>query len=506
MKTSIGLNNEKGFALITVVLASIIMVIIAGAAHFRALIEGRQIAREITKLSAHYAAEAGIQSAMTQIGSNSYTGFINENDFTLNSFQNSAGTLTIGSVAVDISYPSQADWVTVQSEATVDGQKVKLEGRIFLDSNLSKYMMYSPASTHGYGANLTIGYADTSAGASALGVPANELDRNLMYYTGNLSFSGTNVTVYGDIHVQGSVNGNNYTGAVYGDSYIGSFATNGSGAVTNTGYSSSTNLTLSDGFSDDLDRNGSGSVTSADAPDIHDLTADGAGDARAIETLIPIDTSFYQAHNDVPAYYGASAQNRYLKFDLSADGNSTKIVEYTNGNFTATTGTTYTLPSSAIVCIKGSAYVKGEIKGRVSVVATDDIMFVSNVKYSGAQNYVNQNQAAAFLAQDKIYFLPSSLEVSGILFAEKSATGTNAVTAAYKLGSDGIALVADSGAKTNGHFRHYGNIIMEEGTISTAQYTNDRAFYYDSQMKYYRPPGLPVIPSLRMIRENAPSA
>jgi len=498
------LRNEKGFALITVALASIMMLTISGAAAFRAYVENAQIQREFTKLSAHYAAEGGIQSAMVQIGTNAFTGFINETDFSLGTFQNAAGTLTIGSVTVDISYPSQADWVIVQSEATVNGQKVRLEGRIFLDSNLSKYMMYSTATTHGYGANLTIGFADTSAGSSAVGVPASELDRNLMYYTGNLQFSGSNINVYGDIHVQGSVNGGGYNGKVYGDSYIGAFATDAFG-VTSTGYTFSTNMTLTDGFSDDLDRNASGTITAADAPDIHDLTVTGGGDARKFETLLPIDTSFYQTHNNVPTFYGASPQNRFLKFDIVSGATGTKVTEYTNANFTTATGTSYMLPSSAIVCVNGSAYVQGDIKGRVSVVATNDIMFAGNVKYNGGLNYVNENQAAAFLAKDKIFFLPTSLEVSGILFAEKSATGTNAVTAAYKLASDGVSLIDDAGAKSSGHFRHYGNIIMEAGSISTAQYTSDRAFLYDSQMKYYRPPGLPVVPSLRMVRENAPT-
>ncbi len=505
MKPLMQLRNEKGFALISMCLVSIIMLAISATASFRSYVEGVQVQREFTKLSGQYAAEGGIQKAMQQIGNNAYTGFIDSAAISLGSFSNAAGSLTIGSVTVDISYPSQADWVIVQSEATVSGQKVKLEGRIFLDSNLSKYMMYSPATTHGYGANLTIGYADTSTGASSVGVPANDLDRNLMYYTGSLAWNGSGITVYGDIHVQGSVNGNNNNGKLYGDAYVGSYTSDSSG-VTEDGFSSSTNMTIGDGFSDDLDRNSSGSVTSADAPDIHDLTSDGASDSRKTETLTAIDTSFYQAHNNVSAYYGASATNRFLKLEVAANGTSTKIVEYTNANFTTTTGTTYNLPDNAIVCVNGSAYIKGEIKGRVSIVATNDIMFAGNVKYSASSNYVTESQAAAFLAQDKIYFLPSSLEVSGIIFAEKSATGSNAVTAAYKLGSDGSSLVDDNGAKTNGHFRHYGNIIMEEGTISTSQYVNDRAFYYDSQMKYYRPPGLPVIPSLRMVRENAPSA
>ena len=507
MKLFVNLKNEKGFALITIIFASIIMIIISGSVHIRAIMEGAQIEREITRISAQYAAEAGLQRAMKQIGSNAYTGYINENDiaFTL---QNT-NSIDIGTLNVDISYPSQADWVVVQSESTVNGKKTKLEGRVFLQSNLSKYMMYSPAVTHGYGPNLVIGFADTSASASAVGVPANELDRNLMYYTGNLSFNGANINVHGDIHVQGAVDGNNYTSAVYGDAYIGTFATNAQGAVTNDGLSENNNLTLNDGFSDDLDRDGNGVINSADAKDIHGLVDPAlyiGGDSRPEETLTPINTAFYQANNNVPTYYGATAQNRYLKFEPAANGTSTRIVEYTNGNFTTATGTTYTLPNNAIVCVKGSAYIKGEIKGRVSVVATNDIMFAGNVKYAGGQNYGNENQNAAFLAQDKIFFLPSNLEVSGILYAEKSATGTNAISAAYKLASNGVDLIDDSGAKTNGHFAHYGNIIMEDGTISTAQYVNDRAFYYDPQMKYYRPPGLPVVPSLRMMRETTPSA
>src|SRR3989338_5406556 len=203
------IKNEKGMALIVVYLATLLISTLAGTAYFRTYLETRQIQREIAQLQGYYAAEAGIQSAMVQIGNNAYTGFINENDFTLNSFQSADGSLAIGTVSVDISYPSKADWVVIYSEATVDGKKIRLEGRIFLDSNLSKYMMYSPAATHGLGGNLQIGFADTSGGSSGEGVPGYEGDRNLMYYTGNLGLYGNNISIYGDLHIQGVLDGNN---------------------------------------------------------------------------------------------------------------------------------------------------------------------------------------------------------------------------------------------------------------------------------------------------------
>ena len=61
--------------------------------------------------------------------------------------------------------------------------------------------------------------------------------------------------------------------------------------------------------------------------------------------------------------------------------------------------------------------------------------------------------------------------------------------------------IYDAGAsKLNGHFRQYGNIVMN-GTANTSVYQFDRAFMYDPNVKYYRPPGLPVQPVLRLVRE-----
>lgn len=495
------LKNEKGIILISVYAISLLILILSGATFTRSFIEANQVDHEVRRLQSFAAAEAGIQNALAQIGQNAYTGFINTASINSTSMSNYNATTTAGNFSATISYPNQADWATVRATGTAtNGTNVVLEGQVFLDSNLSKYMMYSTASTHGYGANLQIGYASTAQGASSQGVPSNPYDRNLLYYTGNLSFSGSNVNVYGDIHVQSSVSGNNYTGSLRGDSYIGSFATNSSG-VTNTGITSGGNITFNDGFSDDLDRNGDGIINSTDAPDIHGLNSTGTGDAKKTETLTPINLSFYQTNNNTPSFAGASPQTRYLKLEVASNGTSTRVVEYTNGNFTTATGSTYTLPTSAIVYVNGNVYVQGNVKGRVSIVSSNNIMFTNNVRYGTSQSYVDPSQAVAFLAQKQAYFLPSSLEVSGIIYAQNSTSASAAVTAAYKLGSDGTTLVADGGAKTNGHFRHFGNIILGANSISTAQYVNDRVFTYDPLMKYYRPPGLPVIPSLRVVRE-----
>ena len=477
-------NNEKGFALISTFLVLLVVMSLSGAAWSRAFVEMRQVERETVRLRSYAAAEAGIQNAMAQIGLNAYTGFINTNTITVANFQSVSG-ISVGNYSVTIQYPEQADWVIVKSTATVSGETRVLEGRVFLDSNLSKYLVYANVPDFGSGTNAQYGEADnTDNDGNGLpdypeGTPANEDERAALYFTGEWTLSGTNVQLYGDAHAQSQINGNN-TSKVHGDSYVGSFVQTQSG-VTNSGVSGG--LPVADGFADDVDRNNDQVVDSSDHPDKHDLTATGDGDAHATETVTPIDHNFYQSHNNIPGFGSGATKDRTLKFEAINNGTATQVVEYKNTNFT-TQVATYTLPASAIIYVKGDIYAKGEIGGRVSIVSSDDIFLEDNLSYAAAQNKADSTHSAALMAKDKLYFKDGDLAVSGILYAENSAGGT--------------AFDASQGSAKK-KLRLYGNRVMN-GNTNLSLYP-DRVYAYDSQLKLYRPPGIPVVPDLRLVRE-----
>ncbi|MCM8776288.1 MAG: hypothetical protein NC930_08090, partial [Candidatus Omnitrophica bacterium] len=217
---------------------------------------------------------------------------------------------------------------------------------------------------------------------------------------------------------------------------------------------------------------------------------DGEGDAHATETLIPIDHNFYSAHNNTPSYSGTSAKDRYLEFVATNGGTQTQVKEYTNATFT-TLVTTQTLPTSAIVYVKGRIYCKGEIGGRVSVVSSDDIVFDGNISYASGQTHADAGHSTAFLAKDKLFFRPDSVSASGILYAENSSRSSAAFDAGYNLNWQ-----SDS-SKTQ--LRLYGNRVMN-GSTNMSIYS-DRVYGYDKNLKYFRPPGLPVRPAVKTVRE-----
>ncbi|MBI3999925.1 MAG: hypothetical protein HY351_04850, partial [Candidatus Omnitrophica bacterium] len=245
--------------------------------------------------------------------------------------------------------------------------------------------------------------------------------------------------------------------------------------------------------------------------DYHDLTPNGGGDSHKYEVVNPLNLSFYasQARSvsgingiDVVRYGGNT--NRYLKFETAPSGNVTRIIEYRNAGYQgAPIGTRDLQSKNGLIYINGNVFVQGEIKGKVTVVSSQNVYYTGNVKYAGNQSYVNPNDSVAFLARNKQFFLPTSLEVSGILYAEKSSSGNLALNAAYQSGTsaNGHQPIYDAGAsKLLGHFRHYGNIVMN-GVANTSVYQYDRAYVYDPNLKYYRPPGLPVEPDIRLVRE-----
>ncbi len=488
------LQNQKGMALISVYLASAMIATITAAAYSKSLYEMKTVERELARLRTFSAAEAGIQNAMAQIGVNAYTGFINTSSISVPTFQ-AANGINVGSYSVVLNYPNQADWIIVQSTATVDGDTRTLEARIFLDSNLSKYLVFADTADFGSGTNAQYGEPDTT---DVLGdgnpdypelVSANEADRASLYFTGSWTISGSDVELYGDANAQSQINGNN-SSQIHGDTYSGAFTLTGGGTVTNSGVTGG--LPVGDGFADDLDRNNSGSVTGADYPDYHDLTASGGSDSHKTETIPQIDSTFYKNNNSISTYGGTTAQNRVLKFVSVGDGTSTQVQEYTNATYT-TLVATYNLPSSAIVYVNGNITAKGEIGGRVSVVSSNSINFDGNLTYSSGQSKADPTHSAAFMAKDRLYFRSTNLTVSGILKADNSSNSSAAFDGNYN-----TAGAHSPGTKQN--LTLYGNRIMK-GSTNLSVYP-DRTYAYDSNLKYFRPPGIPVVPALRTVREK----
>lgn len=478
------LKDEKGIALLSVFMFAILIVSASAAAYAKALFEHRVVVRELARVRSFAAAEAGLQSGMAQISQNAYTGFINTTAINVANFQSASG-VGVGSYQVTLNYPNQADWVIIQSTGTADGDTRRVEGRIFLDSNLSKYLVYADTTTFSSGDNAQYGVPDyTDANNDGVAdypqlVAENENDRASLYFTNNWDATGSNVELFGDVNAEGSITGNSTTD-VNGDTYAGN-CTPGNGGNGQCGISG--NIKVGDGFSDDADRNGDGIYDAKDYLDQHALTAAGDDDAHAKETLVQIDHNFYANNNNISAF-SSTIKNRYIVLQTLNNGTQTRVVEYSSANYTSQVAS-YTLPANAIVYVRGDMYVKGDIGGRVSFVASDDIFFTGNVKYYNNKNYVDPNHSTAFLAKDKLYFQTSNQSVSGILYAENSS-------------NDSVAFDASTGAAKN-TLNLYGNRILNGGS-NLSTYPN-RVYAYDKGLRYYRPPGIPVVASLRVVRE-----
>ncbi|HRK62005.1 MAG TPA: hypothetical protein PLY88_05590 [Candidatus Omnitrophota bacterium] len=500
MKWLNSINSQKGAALISTYIIGLISLTYSIASYSSALYQAKHLERDVQKVGSYAAAEAGIQKAMQQIAQGAYTGTIDTTAIAATTYQSTAG-VNVGTYSVSVAY-NNADWVIVTATGTSGGSTTVLEGSVFLESPLSKYSVYMTDNTTA-GNNLVFGASD---GVNPRGVPENYVKRSKYYFQNDFTFGGSNINIYGDLNVQGGVAGHSsYTSQVYGDTYVGDYAENSSGAVTNTGITNYNRVNISDGFSDDEDRNSNGSVTSTDAPDVHDLNSTGANDANKIETLPAVTTSWYSANNSVGAFN--TAGNRFLILEDNGSGTATVVknvtaTQYkayvTTGTFSGTPTSTHTLPNKAVVYNNGSMYVTGSVTGRVSFVASNDIyMDGGGVSYYGGANYASSANSAAFIASDQIFLRGNSMNLSGILYARNTGNHTVGIEASYAPDSSNYTNSVSDTSKS--YLRFYGNTVMD-GTANTSVYA-DRAYVWDSNLSKYRPPGISVVPELRMVRE-----
>ena len=462
------INDNKGVMLIASVF--LIMVLAGTSAMFltRSISELWLINREEDRLRAYCAAEAGFQGALSQIGSNSYTGFVNTANYTGSLYLNSLKVADVSAVMT----PETSDFVVVVSTGTTGwpySTSRTIQARVFLDSNLSKYLVYAETDTFSSGSKAQYGepMVDPDTGAVIVDsdgrqrVPQDENDRAMMYFTGDWNISGSGVEMYGDVYVEDDM-------IVSGGSSVD---VHGDTLVTDQ-YSFSGKAVIDDTYSDGTDQR----VMTSDMEDV----------------LQDIDLSFYYSKNSIPSF-GTTAQSRYLEFGVSSDGTHTVVTEY-NDRYYSNIINAYDLPVTGIVYVNGDAFIKGTIKGRVSVVASDDIFIQDTLTYANGLEHADSSDAAAFLARDKLYFCGNSITTCGIFYAERVSSSNPAFDADYNT-SGGYS------PSSKQYLRIRGNRIIK-GTTNLGNY-DDRAYIYDPYLKKYRPPGLPITSVVSFIREVA---
>ena len=511
-------KNEKGFLLMSSLFVTTMLSALSIVAYSRAMHEFRQVNREIDRAKAYYVAEAGIQNVVAQIAGNAYTGYIlidpvtgdkvldddNQGNISIDDFQTAGGTSAGGysgtgmspaGFSVDIDYIDAADYVILQAQGVTGSEIRTLEARVFLESNFSKYLLFVDYPNFGSGNNATYGES-TGDPSHPEGVAPHEGVRPNLYFTGDYQISGSNVQVYGDTALEGSVTTSTSTSKIHGDTYTGTFQTNAQGIPTDDGIAG--DVVVRDGYKDDIDYDGDGigpnpndPDDAGDFPDRHHL------DAANYETLPEVNKNFYQnaGHNAIPAYGGSTAQNRYLEFvPAPAPGNYTIIKEYSSSAYTTQTAT-YNMPKTAIVYVNGDAYVKGAVEGRLSLVSSKDIHFMGNLTYKNGAVKSDPNHSVAFLAADQLYFKPDSITATGIFYSENENNNNASNNVAFEA-SKTLTGATDT---TKTYLRIYGNrLVVGQSDLSIYA---DRQYLYDSGLRKYRPPGLPVEPTVQVVRE-----
>ncbi|GEM_PF-934207 len=511
-------RNEKGFLLMSSLFVTTLLSALSIVAYSRAMHEFRQVSREIDRAKAYYVAEAGIQNVVAQIGGNAYTGYIlidpvtgvavldgnNQGNISISNFQNAVGGSAGGysgagvspaGFSVDIDYINAADYVILEAQGVTGSEIRTLEARVFLESNFSKYLLFVDYPNFGSGTNAVYG-EPTGNPAHPEGVAPHQGVRPNLYFTGNYQIPGNNVQVYGDTALKGSVTTSTSTSKIHGDTFTGTFQTNAQGIPIDDGITGG--VAVRDGYKDDPDYDGDGIGPKPNDPDDPDDFPDRHRlDAANYEILPKVNKPFYSnaAHNAIPAFGGAAAQNRYLEFvPASGSGNYTVVKEYSSSAYTTQTAT-YNLPKTAIVYVNGDAYVKGAVEGRVSFVSSKDIHFMGNLTYKNGAVKSDPNHSVAFLASDQLYFKPDSITATGIFYSENENNNNSSGNVAFEA-SKTLTGGTDF-SKT--YLRVYGNRLIV-GQTDLSIYA-DRQYLYDAGLRKYRPPGLPVEPAVQVVRE-----
>jgi hypothetical protein len=457
------IKNNKGVMFVT---STFLIAVLAGTSVLflnRSINEIRAVEREVDRFRAYCAAEAGFQGALSQIGTQSYTGFVNTAEYTDALIHSGVTYATCTATTT----ADTTDFIIIQSTGTASYSSRTIQARVFLDSNLSKYLVYADTTSFGSGANAQYGEAllDENTGLPQVDgtgrsrVAGDDYDRAMMYFTGDWNITGSNVEMYGNVYVNDDLNV--YSGSdgdIHGDTFVGK------------SYIQSGTLTVNDTWDDGADKR---TMTS-------DMT----------DVLNSLNLSFYSSHNSIPTF-GATAQNRYIKFVESADGTHTVVQEYNDRKYSSMVNS-YNLPATAIIYVNGDAYIKGTIKGRISIVASDDIFIQGNLEYANGLAHANASDAAAYIAKDKIFFAANSADVAGIFYASKSYSSDPAFDATYDTNG-----YSNPGAKVDLKVR--GNRVIN-GTTNLSYYDN-RQYIYDPYLKKFRPPGLPVTSVVSFVRE-----
>lgn len=460
------LRNEKGVILLSSVFLVTVLAGFSAAFLTRSINELWAVEREEDRLQAYCGAEAGFQASLGQIGSNSYTGFVNTSDYTGSLYLNGS---KVSDVAANVT-PESSDFITVESTGTTSAPyniKRSIRARVFLDSNLSKYLVYAETTSFSSGSGAQYGEPMTDPDTGNVvydengraRVPIDEYDRAMMYFTGDWNISGSGVEMYGDVYVEDDLNVSSGRSVdVYGDTMV------------RDQYQNYGSLNVDDTYDDGADKRRMSSGME--------------------DTLQDINLTFYRDHNSVPTF-GQEARSRYLEFDVSADGTHTVIREY-NDRVYSNEIATHDIPSTGIVYVNGDAYIKGTIKGRVSVVASDDIFIQDSLVYANGEKHADESDAAAFMARDKLYFCGNNMETCGIFYAERVYSDNPAFDSNYNV-------YGRSDPYSKNYLRIRGNRIIK-GNTNLGNYDN-RAYIYDPYLKKYRPPGLPITSVVSFVRE-----
>ena len=425
----------KGVALLITLVFVVILGIGAVAIARLHSTEISLVRRQNNSTRAFYLAEAGIEMAIAQIKADSYN--INISPI---------GTTYLGDGSYSVNFNQIGDIITITSTGTITNINIFriVEQKVELGSVLAKYVVLVKMNGWTSGDNAIYGRPDPDHPEYPEGVSLDPEDRMKMYIMGDHYEARSNVHIYGDLFVEGDFYSEDST-YVHGDTYLGVKDDGSQGVFDGDG-------TITDGYSlagGDLD----------DDNDLHPMRPD------QYEVYPEIDTSYYSTHSDVPL-----SGNEYIEF--VEDGDHTRVDVYEDASYSEVVDS-YALPAAqGVVYTNGDIHVKGTVKGRVTVVASDDIFFEGDIIYANGTHYANQSDSTAFLAYDDMYFQPDSVEVSGMLYVQEGSMSEN----------------ADNPQR----LRIYGNRIM--ASQSSFSGYSDREYIYDPNIRKYPTPKLPVVP------------